>query len=63
MFTYFLENIVHCGGFQAPPPQEAMMLGQNGCQEGQESQEGQEDQAEVRYTDNMVRTRPVAPAH
>ena len=33
MFTCFLENTVHCGGFQAPPPQEVMMLGQNGCQE------------------------------
>ena len=37
MFACFLEHVVHCGRFQALPPREAIMLGQNWCQEGQEA--------------------------
>ena len=45
---YSTFNQIFRVGFEAPPRGEAMMLAQNGCQEGQESQEGQEGQAEVR---------------
>jgi hypothetical protein len=45
-------------GLEAEVGQEAQE-----SQEAQEAQEGQEGQVEMKYTDFMVRIRPVAPAH